>query len=95
MHEMHLMELSNCTSAYLTSCIKVFQIVQTNRNVCFLNELVEFFVASVNLILLVTTYYKIINNNHNKFNNKYLHFSKNQSNAFLFLLFVALYTATP
>lgn len=94
MHEMHLMELSNCTSAYLTSCIKVFQIVQTNRNICFLNELVEFFVASVNL-LLVTTYYKIINDNHNRFNNKYLHFLRNQSNASLFQLFVVLYTATP
>lgn len=62
MHEMHLMELSNCTSAYLTSCIKVFQIVQTNRNVCFLNELVEFFVASVNLILLLISH-DILQNN--------------------------------
>lgn len=58
-----LMEFTNCTSAYLTSCFNVFQIFQTNRHVCFLNEHVEFFVAIVNL-LLFTIY--IINIIHDK-----------------------------
>lgn len=45
--------------AYLTRCSNVFQILQTNGNVRFLNHLVELFVAIVNLLffLFIILYY--------------------------------------